>query len=172
MKIIPSIHHYPHLPGGWNHIAEVAEILGDTRSNVFKRYLPLSDDGFCVAVTNGSSVLYSTTYQKDAPFVVAGWGRDLLKAHRDGIHRVVMVEHEHTPTFFVCPEGTIPWAKCILNGRYFEARVGLTKEGRPYWTYAECQHTYGTKRVANFVNDMYVQQDRCLRCGAVVGGGR
>lgn len=177
MLVMPAIFKFKPLPShcrewGWCHMEELAAILQDTPQNVLLRYLHLSDDGFSIAITEGAAMYYSVIFQPDAPFVPAGWVKDVLNAERLGIHRVTLVRHQHSTAFFVCPEGTISGKECIFNGGAYQARVGITSEGQPYWTYAACPHTYGSRSVANIVNGRAIRQYRCVRCGAVVGGGK
>ncbi len=181
MIVAPAVYRFPNIQPfkfgkwGWNKLSEVAEILGIEKEQVMSYYIALSVDATTlVAIFEGDKSVYWFGMSSRIPtYVPTGWTSAVLRAHSEGISRVTRVSHEHYATFTVCPEGTIPWAPCVLHYKTFMyARVGWNILDQPYWTYAKCEHNHGTRRLGDLVNDKAVLRDYCIRCGAVVGGGK
>lgn len=182
MKVVPAVYRFEEVEPfkfskwGWNLLTEVAEILEIEREQVMSNYIALSYDTATLAATDDGVRVYwyEISSGRMPVYVSAGWVKDVFRARFDeGIHQVIRIPHKHGLDFTVCPEGTIPWAPCVfLEGTRMYARVGLNREGQPYWTYDACQHEHGTQRVADLEKGKIVQRDLCRRCGTAVGGER
>ena len=126
---------------GWVRLRDLAKKLRLSPEETWKNYFNLTKD-LAYKTLAWRRCLSGELLQSDeippedeefsSMFVPAGWAQDVIRAHRLGAVRVIVIPHEHRGDEVGphgCPPGTL--ACHFAGGPDFLAAVGVNSEGTP-----------------------------------------
>lgn len=168
----PAVFDFNGLPWKWVSIHDLMILTGCTVTELWSRYFALSKDAprevMTLATQFGKTIqvgLYEFPNSLETFYAPAGWGLEVARVFHLGVHTVELVHHYHSDSAcgMACPEGSIGY--CRSNGQVHGGvtAVGYKKDGKPFWTYAECTHEEKYHE--------YNAQDECdvcSRCGEIL----
>lgn len=194
--IKPALYRVEGLPWAWVRLQDLGSMLcPESRSpdvEVLKRFFNLSKDapqhGVLAVAWEGEEnpqihnekLSFLRVIVLEKCLVPAGWAMDVISDWEQGVAYVKLEDFEHTEAWMPEPEGTLA---SQFNGSCFTAAVGLNTRGEPFWTYDDCEHSYGTV-TESYLNpcssagcDLHSGQhrncgqqyrERCARCGQIL----